>query len=129
MKVKTSELEGAALDWAVANAIGRKVEMTQAFSTLSHGHEWSGWLLWCMETNRPWRPRTAWAQGGPLIEKYHVQIESNLVDEWAALVAIETPAEEPGWISKSGPTPLIAAYRVIVTAKLGDVVDVPEGLV
>ena len=126
MNVKTSELQGAALDWAVSECEkmdGRCknacVLTVRGVAVVFHDPDYA----------TVFRPSTDWSQCGPLIEEYHVDIGSNLVDEWAASVAIETPAEEPGWISKSGPTPLIAAYRVIVTAKLGDVVDVPEGLV
>ena len=95
MKIKTSELEGAALDWAVAKVVGVDVSSTSI-------------PIFCPSTN--------WSQGGPLIERYYIDIESG---PWSAYYGGQT---------MHGDSPLIAACRAIVAAKLGDVVEVPEEL-
>lgn len=117
VEVKTAELTGPALDWAVAKAVGGKVD-------------WEGEskLLWFESSNHEWvvwSPSTDWAQGGPLIDKHHVGF--SLFTDWVATV--ETPDSGVIIATESGPTHLIAACRAIVAAKLGDAVQVPAELV
>lgn len=104
MIIKTSELEGEALDWAVAKA-----------------------------TDTQWpTPSTNWVHGGPLIaEKVTVTVDTEdgcYADCGAKAHAIknQTPLDE---YDGSGPTILIAAMRAIVSSELGETVDVPEELV
>ena len=96
MKIKTSELAGKALDWAVAKCEGYKDQI--AFST-------------------------CWEHGGPIIEREQISIEyprEGLVQctKWKG-----KPQEF--WYS-SGFMPLPTAMRCYVASKLGDEVDVPE---
>jgi hypothetical protein len=131
MKIKTSELTGRALDWAVATCEGR----APLYDMHSHGRIWRGW--WLSKGGEyeelPYYS-TDWAQGGPIIEReklcigYRYQCDPaycNLLDRdiicWARTTA--------GGYLKYGPTPLIAAMRCYVTRKLGDEVDVPEELI
>ena len=103
MKLKTNELTGAALDWAVAQAEG-----------LDYFYPEIG----------PSQPdySTDWAHGGPLIERE--KIELFIRDEkWFAYSSNSTPEDF------YGETPLIAAMRCYVASVLGDEVDVPEELV
>ena len=126
MKIKTSELEGLALDWAVAKAVGHEDVRVNV--------DWDIVYLVQKYENAPdaaliqdWEPSTTWGQCGPLIEHHRVMIEP--------LTRIDHP--EGGWHAGfkdrigvlHGPTPLIAACRAIVAAKLGDEVEVPEELV
>jgi hypothetical protein len=98
--MKTSELTGAALDWAVTKCEGFDHEVTS-----------SEWGMWGWATD--------WAQGGPIIEREGIDL-SRAGSGWWGLIA---PS-----IIRSGPTPLIAAMRCYVASKLGDTVDVPEEL-
>lgn len=113
-QVKTSELQGAALDWAVAKVEG---------------------LLdkWGVCAPVGFKPSTDWAQGGPIIERELVAIDQHWLNltaehpgswEWSASIVGEDPIQT--WIN--GPTPLIAAMRCYVASKLGDVVSIPEEL-
>lgn len=107
MKIKTSELQGAALDWAVAKCEGHDMEYFQVVDA--------------------YLPSTDWAQGGPIIEREGINIERvNNHGRWEAW----TPAPErrSGEAVEQGPTPLIAAMRCFVASKLGDEVEVPDGL-
>lgn len=117
MKIKTSELTGAALDWAVAQCEGllafgfRKTD--RFIIELSDGEL------------EEFCPSTDWAQGGPIIEREIISVSHDTAGstiEWAAWTPapIRDEAEAFGY----GPTPLIAAMRCYVASKLGYTVDV-----
>ena len=102
--MKTSELSGAALDWAVAQC--------EQFD------------------NGDWLPdySTDWAHGGPIIEREGMGV---WMYQWN-----EQGEPENGWYAedkngdhvRTGTTPLIAAMRCYVASKMGDEVQIPEGL-
>ena len=71
---------------------------------------------------RTWRFDEDWSVGGPLIEREWIELGA-YHDQWRAVFH-----GEGGSIYQDGPTPLIAAMRCYVAATLGDEVDVPEGL-
>lgn len=98
-KVKTNNLIGASLDWAVAKA---------------DGYDWL--ILW--DKNKP-RYSTDWAQGGPIIER-----ELLLLRPYG--LSWECSVGGDNWFK--GQTPLIAAMRCYVALKLGDEVEIPEEL-
>jgi hypothetical protein len=62
---------------------------------------------------------TDWAQAGPIIERERICLIDQGGDYWQALW---------GWKEAFGSTPLIAAMRCYVASKLGDEVEVPDGL-
>jgi len=107
-KVETSELTGAALNWAVARALGKRpsVFIFQQTGKLAPEHNYS----------------TNWAQGGPIIEREKQVIAYEYGPEvWHAYLQVKGG-------TYYGPTPLIAAMRCYVASKLGEEVDVPEEL-
>lgn len=110
--MKTSELIGAVLDWAVAKCeevkIGQPEGRTFAF-------EWS-----LMHDAGDMNYSTDWAQGGPIIEREKITLEWT-GEGWNAYIRHDD--EYP-----DGPTPLIAAMRCFVASKLGDEVEIPEEL-
>ena len=97
--MKTSELTGNALNWAVNYAEG----LRGIFAPVDYSGDW--------------------AQGGPIIDREKI----SLVDAngcWAGRKAYwDSPKPS---LLLYGPTPLIAAMRCYVASKLGDDVDVPE---
>lgn len=98
--MKTSELTGAALDWAV-NQIEECCDdpFTPMFST-------------------------DWSQGGPIIEREQLNLSclgNNKWEVWPNYGMNDTTYCK-------GPTPLIAAMRCYVASKLGDEVEVPHEL-
>ena len=104
--MKTSELTGSALDWAVAKCEGYEGVALQE------------------RTNTDWySPSTNWSQGGPIIERECIFIAPTWDGETAGSSA---RASRTAWIE--GPTPLIAAMRCYVASKLGDNVEIPEEL-
>jgi hypothetical protein len=114
--MKTSELTGAALDWAVAKCEGFiKVSIWSDHIGVCKKHSF--------EDERRWAPSTDWAQGGPIIERELITTQPVVrPDGWMA----RTQKDDSVW---EGPTPLIAAMRCYVASKLGDEVYVPEELV
>ena len=113
--MKTSELQGAALDWAVAKCEGRREpEVVNNFAV--------AWYTW---PNTHYS--TDWAQGGPIIEREEIALEpmthDKFGDGWLA-----TRIEGPAVCMEFGPTMLIAAMRCYVVGKLSDEVEVPDGL-
>lgn len=104
--VETSKLSGAALDWAVAKAVGH-VE-----GELHDDGYWSGPDY-----------STDWSQGGPLIEKYVVSLRGNEDRSWSAYFH---HTEGTGGHRNCA---LIAAMRAIVAAELGLEAEVPVELV
>ena len=124
--MKTSDLTGAALDWAVAKADGKapKIDRTSFQGTFidriylgwSYEYHSSGSIV-------EYTPSTDWAQGGPIIEREWIDLHCVNDSLWEA----ECPAP-CGLAMQNGPTPLIAAMRCYVASKLGDNIDIPEEL-
>jgi len=112
MKIKTSELIGAALDWAVAKAQG------YSLSTLD--------LLYDIKEYTKYKPSSDWGFGGPIVEEQRIYVKPNSSnEEWRSYVLIGGGGIAWAYF---GPTPLIAAMRCYVASKLGADVDVPEEL-
>ena len=122
MKIKTADLTGPALDWAVAQCESVEVEYINDGITRC--------LLRVSPFTSMYRPSVDWSQGGPLIAKEGTYLRSNdEATEWAAGALSKNRLD-----GKPGPmfyaeTPLIAACRCLVASHLGDEVDVPDELV
>lgn len=147
MKIQTSELTGAALDWAVATALGMSWWSRRA-AKWDTNLGYTDWIIdhdgklkkfmfdgsssraghWC--PHEIFEPSTDWSQGGPIIERENISPSwiiptyqhRHLKGCWSAYI--------PGGNGKTfyAPTPLIAVMRCFVANKLGDEVDVPEEL-
>lgn len=127
IEVKTSELIGPALDWSVLMAIQKTPftdETARAFFSAAKAFDLS------MIT----KFSTDWSQGGPLIEEHKIEL-LHFGETYGGWDAQLSPGDShyidqgPGQGQGSGPTPLVAACRAIVAAKLGDLVSVPAELV
>lgn len=115
-KVKASELDGIALDWAVAKCEGWE-------GVICKNPTWSVPLY--IATNdtglHTFSPSTDWSQGGPIIGQHQILFhgEHGAYQAWIPGVATR------GFTSE---THLIAAMRCLVEARLGDEVEIPEEL-
>lgn len=121
--MKTSELTGPALDWAVAQCegytglhkiAGRRPHEPQ-LGIYPPRKEYGVMDLWELSYS------TDWAQGGPIIEREGIELfRNNEKNYWFT-------SKARGQIG-TGPTPLIAAMRCYVASKLGDKVEIPAEL-
>jgi hypothetical protein len=120
--MKTSELTGAALNWAVAKCEGD--------DTLAvYFDERSGEPL-CHDDwpdNQEFKPSTDWAQGGPIVEREKIGFRFSGGFGFCAWKSYGVGSHQNEH-SQYGTTPLIAAMRCYVASKLGDEVEVPEEL-
>lgn len=113
MRIKTSELTGPALDWAVAKCEGTGVyfdENDVEFATPLDGYT----------------PSTDWSQGGPIIEREVISVVEHQGKDYVWF-AWEKYAKNRK-CTANGPTPLIAAMRCYCYAKLGKSINIPEEL-
>ena len=132
MKIKTSELTGAALDWAVA---------------LIEYPEWKeqGFLEvfpydLSFDDGTTYAPSTDWSRSGPIIEREGILLrplrKDGLFGLWLAMYDGDNTGSLVRWLNSpwaprnysKGPTPLIAAMRCYVASKFGDEVEMPEEL-
>lgn len=97
MRVKTSELSGIDLDWAVGQAHEDADLVPVAYST-------------------------DWAQGGPIIEKERLSVVIQVGGDSPVWHASCPRYLHHGYAA----TPLLAAMRCYVASKLGDEVDLPD---
>lgn len=111
--MKTSDLIGHALDWAVAKCEG--YGLPHKYSSHNGSYNFPSFMSY----------GTDWAQAGPIIEREKID-------------CICDPNGTAGWMGRSwingkefrlfGLTPLVAAMRCYVASKLGDEVSIPEGM-
>lgn len=107
MKIKTSELIGSALDWAVAKCLPDDEYLFDPHPYLLD------------ENGQPdyFEPSTDWAHGGPIVERERISLRDDGGDEWEADDHIHA--------TMHGPTPLVAAMRCYVASKLGEEIETP----
>lgn len=127
MKIKTAELKGAALDRAVARCEGWE-ENDHPKNLLKKIN-----LRGVMQYEAPRKYSTSWNEGGPIIERYVIQVERGC-DAYVAYTNKYWWAEEDGGTERRSETTteggdyLEAAMRCYVASKLGDEVEVPDEL-
>lgn len=114
MKIKTKDLIGATLDWAVAKCEG-------------YIDDWNSWLheatVKDVAESGSYHPSADWSIGGPILEREKLHVTwSPIWEEWVALIPTNAA------LGITGPTPLVAAMRAYATSKLGDEVEIPEEL-
>lgn len=116
--MKTSELIGPALDWAVAKCEFKDEPKISPNGYVTVGHDPR--FAFC--------PSTEWGQGGPIIEREKISpaYEPSMVYDdscrWKAMSSMSAAEHQ------YGPTPLIAAMRFYVASKMGDEIEIPEEL-
>ena len=118
MKVKTSELTGAALNWVVAS-----IEWPNDSGIRNPK------LMSKESVNEEYPFDVDWSLTGPIIEREWLHPEpwpnsSNIDSRWSCTqYDLHTP------VGCLGSTLLIAAMRCFIASKLGDEVEVPEHLI
>ena len=120
--MKVSELQGAELDYWVAMAEGKDAEIRPTWSIRGQPtciifkgkREGDG--------HYPFFPSTDWSQGGPIIEKWGIQIAPSRLGNGWEILSWAASFRNRGALAhnREGPTPLIAAMRAFVASKYGD---------
>lgn len=131
MKIKTSELSGAALDYAVLVCEGRKPDRFATGDSWCMGRFNNGAKVIQRRTghngrNAIYRDESAstdWSQGGPIIERERIGLFFDRVSRsrWRA-------SHHDQFADYLHESALVAGLRCFVALKLGDEVDVPEEL-
>ena len=145
--MKTNQLTGHALNWAVAQAEGDRVFRPR----LGRPADWDkeAYLKdgsddrWVVRVENPkvahfvdwtYNPSGDWAQGGPIIERERLWVGYSAVGQSLKLLVMADDVVQcrkslsPPNCSTTGPTILIAAMRCYVASKLGDEVEIPKEL-
>lgn len=127
--VAVKDLSGAALDWAVAKALGY---VDYPDDSVEQGAWWYTDPVKAPFSARirkvDWEPSTDWRQGSPVIASGLISLVYEPVDapgaagEWCAWFRHDSPQFRHQ-------SQLVAGCRALVAATLGDIVKVPAGLV
>jgi hypothetical protein len=131
--MKTAELSGAQLDWAVCKAAGMFEAYPKFLKPGTFLKAWQGNSSYYLH------PSLDWAQGGPIIEREHLTLraiwengkprQKGLLAAWRCDLDFKDGVMTLGKILEYGETPLIAAMRCYVASKLGDEVEIPQELI
>ncbi len=126
IEMKTNELTGAALDWAVA-----KIEHPDLLWGSGIGIHHASHQIVIPHLPEPqcyWSPSTNWAQGGPIIEREKINLSVQFYGWVAHHDKYRGKEMNQPYYTQKADTPLIAAMRCFVASKLGDYVDMPADL-
>ena len=146
-KVKTGELIGPALDWAVAISKGIPAEelYIQKWgsrlppSIYRRDRDEDGNLDGWYTSGPDLLFSRKWEAGGPIIQREGINLSVDYQDYalsddmvqigWKGNLWNNSVPGTAGFLQWAyGPTPLIAAMRCFCSAKLGDEVDIPDEL-
>lgn len=122
-KVKTAELTGAALDWAVGVAEGRQPGAYKGVVRATAHPD-------CPDSAPMFGPElnysTGWAQAGPLLNQHKISRTIDHSGLWIAYAGYNLNDEQRHM--QCDRSELVAGLRCLVALNLGEVVDVPEEL-
>lgn len=122
MRIKTSDLIGAPLNWAAAKAANPLYSDETLVDMLTGGYDGIG------HYHKPFDPSNEWAQGGPVLDAIPgLQTKTWLESRPDSKCEVHIHNHDGDWI-EFGPTLLVAGMRCWVAYKLGDEVDVPACL-
>lgn len=125
--MKTTELSGAALDWAVAKAEG--------FFNIGMASVGRNGVTDVFYFDK-WEPSTIWEQAGVIVEREKLGVwwATHVVDDdgveygnhWYCETGCTDDNPNDSYHIATGATPLEAAMRCYVMTKLGYEVEIPE---
>lgn len=133
IEVKTADLTGEALGWAVGKAEGLDVFLAPP----QYGNPWRVFVrhrYTVTEQTKRYNPWEDWALGGPLAVKYQVSLipeaqevheGADLSERWRASVYYRAGEH---YSTKYSGTALVATCQAVVATEFGDSVQVPREL-
>jgi hypothetical protein len=134
--MKTSDLTGPALDWAVAKCEGWKTVCVNGTPMLKRYHPDAAHTSHYYIEDLTYS--TDWSQGGPLLEREKLALTydahwhydpTDPEDNGERWYCELTEPNEGSSHGMYGPTPLVAAMRTLVSSKLGPEIEIPQELV
>lgn len=139
VKVKTAELTGAALNWAVAQVLGFTVKKSAYDTDFWHCEELCQ-PYWYNGPVEDYKPSSDWSHGGPLVDALMKTGKWEVVQSvTAGEVAVQNynsecvPVDGKDWDADilyfSSKSLLIAFCRAFVASERGEEVEVPQDLV
>lgn len=122
--IKTTDLIGRQLDWAVAKCLAQENGATYVTTS-------SGKLFISDPLNPPGRlnnfcPSKNWSQGGPIIQREGISL--SYFDDHDSCPWDVCMQMKPRALDLEGFEPLVLAMRCYVSSKFGESIDVPEEL-
>ncbi|EJN32142.1 hypothetical protein PMI38_05121 [Pseudomonas sp. GM84] len=126
IEVKTADLVGEQLAWAVGKAEGLDVKLAPPI----YGNPWRVFVRYTGEVtvrDARYDPQENWSLGGPLIEKHELTIEPSAWD-WQRKCVLWRAQQEDENRHFEHVSPLVAAMRAATHTKLGHTVHVPKEL-
>ena len=137
MSRRVIDLEGDALDWAVAKSLGYfpMLQVESVLGTLlkggrvSRGYEAYYTVATLMPQVRygDFRPQT-YAVGGPILDEYRISTEIADNESWTALIDTQFNPDTRKF-SVIGKTRLEAGLRCLVLKLQGEMMDIPAELI
>lgn len=122
MKVKTSALTPKQLDWMVGVAEGLEMSAYGVDPSFKARMPGQGVIA-------PWRPTYYAGQAHPIIEREKISTRVNVSGgAWVAFLDFGGSSVSGAKARQRGDTALIAAMRCYCCSKLGEEVEVPDGL-
>lgn len=130
--VLVADIDGPALDWAVAKALGKPIYKSKRGDWMTEDYgAFNG-----RQGIPYWMPTRVWDQGGPIIEMNNLGVwfSERVEDEhgsvereamWYCETCCTTANGDETYRCETGHSPLVAAMRCFVASKLGDEVEVP----
>lgn len=121
IQLRVEELSNVQLDAMVAHVEG----WTTRTRSERNGEAWN-MVCWLYdEANgygvKRFQPSTDWADGGPIIEREQVSLHPPTeTSDWGAVGPASLTVTR-----MSGPTPLVAAMRAFLAARVGETVELP----
>ena len=129
MKIRTQDLIGPALDWAVAKAEDNEDCRDPYVTRTRDGMETYVKVTTFSGYEADWEPSADWSQAGPIIEREKITLDYDFDGQGLSLWTARKYAFDGTLLwAESGDSPLIAAMRCFVQSRLGDKVEIPEEL-
>jgi len=146
--MKTSELTGAALDWAVAKVrdiqddrivLQGRVQFPGEKVPRQIARVFVRWLAKEHASPQAWafcgqryEPSSDWVHGGPILDRERPRISPTMSGGFTASKKIVEMLDDGGfntrWVHGTGPTILVAAMRCFVVSKHGEEIEIPAEL-
>ena len=129
MKIRTQDLTGPALDWAVAKAEDNEDCRDPYVTRTRDGMETYVKVTTFSGYEADWEPSADWSQAGPIIERDKITLDYDFDGQGLSLWTARKYAFDGTLLwAEFGDSPLIAAMRCFVASRLDDEIDIPEEL-